>query len=118
MIFGSIIGGLIGPIVNGIVTVLVKSKDVTIETFRASGAIASAQADYMKAVLGHPLSPASLMCYAIAFWFVKVIVADNMIGPAFGFEWSTPDLKGGTKEIAMIVVSGMFFSAIAHVWRR
>ena len=44
---------LIAPIINGVVTAYNKSKDVTIATVQASVGIATAQAQYMTAVLGH-----------------------------------------------------------------
>jgi hypothetical protein len=115
---GSIISGIVGPIVNGLVAAYNKSKDVTIETVKASVGIASAQATAMSAWIGHPLSPPSIMCYAIAIWFFKAVAIDNVLCPTVGWECSTPALRGGTAELAWIVASGMFFSGIANIMRR
>ena len=113
--FGSIIAGVLLPVINGLVTAWNKSKDVAIEGLKATGTIAAAQASYMTAALGHPLSPVSICCYGVAIWFFKATAIDKVIGPAFGYSLSTDPLGGGTAEIAMIVVSGMFFSAITRV---
>jgi hypothetical protein len=116
---GSIISGIIGPIVNGFVTVYTKSKDVTIESMKAAGSVASAQANAMSAWIGHPLSPPSIMCYVLAWHFAKAVVYDPIFCPWFyGHECFTPPLKGGTAELAWIVASGMFFSGIANIMRR
>lgn len=112
--WGLIAGGL-SQLLTAAITAYNKSKDVTIAAYQASANLATAQSEYMKAVLGHPLSPPGIMCYAVAFWFFKAVVFDKLIGPALGYEWTTDALTGGTQEIAMIVVSGMFFSAITKV---
>src|SRR3954462_11918266 len=109
---------LIPSLINGVVTAYNKSKDVSIAAIQSAGSIASAQAQYMTAVLGHPLSPPSICCYALAIWFFKAVACDKVIGPALGYQWTTDALTGGTKEIAMIVASGMFFSGIANILKR
>lgn len=106
------------PIINGAITAYNKSKDVTIATVQASVGIASAQAQYMTAVLGHPLSPPAICCYALAIWFFKAVACDKVIGPSLGYSWTTDPLTGGTQELAMIVASGMFFSGIANILKR
>jgi hypothetical protein len=116
MIFGGIIS-VLGTLATTALQAYNKSKDVTIEAFKASGAIASAQAQAMSAWIGHPLSPPSIMCYAIAIWFFKAVAIDNVLCPAVGWECSTPALRGGTAELAWIVASGMFFSGIANIMR-
>lgn len=113
----ALLAGILPGLATAAITAWNKSKDVTIAAYTATAGIATAQSDYMKSVLGHPLSPPSLMCYGVAIWFCKAVVADKVIGPALGYDWTTDPLTGGTQEIAMIVVSGMFFSAITKVIR-
>jgi hypothetical protein len=109
---------LLPSLLSAGVTAWNKSKDLTITAITSSVGVASAQASYMKEVLGHPLSAPSLMCYALAGWFFKAAFLDKVIGPALGYQWYTDPLTGGTKEIAMIVCSGMFFSGIAAILKR
>jgi hypothetical protein len=106
------------PLATAGITAYNKSKDVSIAALQATAGVASAQAQYMTAVLGHPLSPPSICCYALAIWFFKAVACDKVIGPAFGYAWSTDPLGGGTAELAMIVASGMFFSGIANILKR
>ena len=116
--FGAILAAFT-PLITAAITAWNKSKDVTIESYRAAVGIASAQAQYMTAVLGHPLSPPSIMCYALAWRFAKVVVYDPILCPSlFGHECFTPQMTGGTAELAMIVASGMFFSGIANILKR
>lgn len=112
-----IFGGLTS-IVNGVVTAYNKSKDVSIAAIQSAGGIAAAQAQAMTAWIGHPLSPPSICCYGVAIWFFKATACDKVIGPALGYKWTTDPLTGGTAEIGMIVVSGMFFSGIANIIKR
>jgi hypothetical protein len=46
------------------------------------------------------------------------VACDKVIGSALGYSWATDALTGGTKEMAMIVASGMFFSGIANILKR
>lgn len=117
MIFTAILAALT-PLATAVVTAYNKSKDVTISAITASAAIASAQAQAMSLWIGHPLSPPSIMCYGVAIWFFKAVAIDKVIAPAFGYRWTTDPLTGGTAEVAMIVVSGMFFAGIANVIKR
>lgn len=103
---------------GGLITAYNKSKDVSIAAIQSAGGIAAAQAQAMSAWIGHPLSPPSIMCYGVAIWFFKAAACDKVIGPALGYKWTTDPLTGGTAEIAMIVVSGMFFSGIANIIKR
>lgn len=115
---GAIVSALM-PLVTAGITAWNKSKDVSIEAIKSAGSIAAAQAQAMNAWIGHPLSPPSVMCYVVAFHFGKAIVYDPHIAVwLYGSAGFTPHLEGGTKEIAMIVVSGMFFSGIANIIRR
>ena len=100
---------------SGLLTAYNKSKDVSIAAIQSAGGIAAAQANAMSHWIGHPLSPPSIMCYGVAVWFFKASACDKVIGPALGYSWRTDPLTGGTAEIAMIVVSGMFFSGIANI---
>lgn len=115
--FGAIFG-LLTPLLSGLVAAYNKSKDVTISAIQASVGIAAAQANAMTAWIGHPLSPPSLMAYGVAIWFFKATALDKVIGPALGYSWATDRLTGDTKDLAMIVVSGMFFSGIANIIKR
>ena len=112
-----IFGGLT-QLASVAITAYNKSKDVSIAAIQSAGGIAAAQAQAMTAWIGHPLSPPSICCYGVAIWFFKATACDKVIGPALGYRWSTDPLTGGTAEIAMIVVSGMFFSGIANIIRR
>jgi hypothetical protein len=107
------------PLVTAAITAYTKSKDVAISAIQSAGGIASAQVQAMALWIGHPLSPPSIMCYAVAFHFSKALVYDpHLAFWLYGKTGFTPPLEGGTKEIAMIVVSGMFFSGIANIIRR
>lgn len=116
----------LGPIISalttlggGLLTAYNKSKDVSIEAIKSAGSIASSQVQAMSLWIGHPLSPPSIMCYGLAFHFVKAIVWDPHLAVFFlGREGFTPPLLGGTKELAMIVATGMFFSGIANIIKR
>lgn len=109
---------LLGPVFTAISNLYGKSKDVSIAAIQSAGSIASAQVQAMTLWIGHPLSPPSIMCYAIAIHFFKAVAIDNVLCPSIGWECSTPALKGGTAELAWIVVSGMFFSGIANIIKR
>ncbi len=118
MFFSGIIAALM-PLVTAGITAYNKSKDVSIEAIKSAGSIAASQANAMALWIGHPLSPPSIMCYAVAFHFAKALVWDPHLALWwYGAAGFTPHLEGGTKEIAMIVVSGMFFSGIANIIRR
>lgn len=115
---GAIISAFM-PLVTAGITAYNKTKDVSIEAIKSAGSIASAQAQAMALWIGHPLSPPSIMCYAVAFHFAKALVYDPHLSVwLYGHAGFTPHLEGGTKEIAMIVVSGMFFSGIANIIKR
>lgn len=115
---GAIISALM-PLVTAAVTAYNKSKDVAITAIQSAGGLAASQVQAMSLWIGHPLSPPSIMCYAVAFHFFKAVVYDPHIAVLlFGKAGFTPFLEGGTKEIAMIVVSGMFFSGIANIIKR
>src|SRR5687767_8006170 len=117
MIFGAIFSG-ITSLATAAISAYNKSKDVSIAAIQSAGGIAAAQAQAMSAWIGHPLSPPSIMCYGLAFWFFKSVAIDNVLCPPLGWECSTPALRGGTAEIAWIVASGMFFSGIANIIKR
>jgi hypothetical protein len=114
----SLIFGGLTSLATAAVTAYTKSKDVSIAAIQSAGGIAAAQAQAMSAWIGHPLSPPSICCYGVAVWFFKATACDKVIGPALGYKWTTDALTGGTAEIAMIVVSGMFFSGIANIIKR
>lgn len=103
---------------GGLLTAWNKSKDVTISSFTAAGAIAASQVQAMALWIGHPLSPPSIMAYGVAIWFFKATACDKVIGPALGYNWTTDPISGETAVIAGLVVSGMFFSGIANILRR
>ena len=109
------IGTILAQVLGAVVTAWNKSKDVSIAAIQSAGSIASAQVQAMTLWIGHPLSPPSIMCYAIAIHFFKAVAIDNVLCPSVGWECSTPALRGGTAELAWIVVSGMFFSGIANI---
>ena len=104
---------------GGLLTAYNKSKDVSIAALQATAGIASAQAQAMSSWIGHPLSPPSILCYAVAVFYFKAIAYDNVIsfwitGEA-GF---TPAIRGETAVVAGLIISGMFFSGIANVIKR
>lgn len=118
LFLGGIISALM-PLVTAGLAAYTKSKDVGIAAIQSAGSLAAAQVQAMSLWIGHPLSPPSLMCYAVAFHFAKATVWDPHLSLwLYGVTGFTPHLEGGTKEIAMIVVSGMFFSGIANIIRR
>lgn len=112
-----IFGGLTS-LATAAITAYTKTKDVSIAAIQSAGGIAAAQANAMTAWIGHPFSPPSIMCYALAGWFFKAAFLDKVVGPALGYQWHTDPLSGDLKDIAMIVTSGMFFSGIASIVRR
>lgn len=112
---------VLGPLttlINGAIVAYTKAKDVSIEAIRSTGSIASAQVQAMSLWIGHPLSPPSIMAYGVAIWFFKATACDKVIGPAFGYAWTTDPISGETAVIAGLVVSGMFFSGIANIIKR
>jgi hypothetical protein len=114
---GAIFSGL-SSLATAAVTAYNKSKDVSIAAIQSAGSLASSQVQAMSLWIGHPLSPPAICCYGVAIWFFKATACDKVIGPALGYRWTTDPLTGGTAEIAMIVVSGMFFSGIANIIKR
>lgn len=106
--------GLLIPLGTAAIGAYNKSKDVSIQAIQSSAAIVSAQAQYMTAVLGHPLSAPSIMCYGVAVWFFKATAIDMVFGHALGFEWSTPPLRGETAVIAGLVTAGMFSAGVVN----
>ena len=117
MLWTALFGGLT-TLVNGAITAYNKSKDVSIAAIQSVGGLAAAQVQAMSLWIGHPLSPPSIMCYGVAIWFFKATACDKVIGPAFGYQWSTDPIGGETAVIAGLVVSGMFFSGIANIIKR
>lgn len=109
---------LIPSVINGLVTAYNKSKDVSITAIQSAGSIAASQVQAMTLWIGHPLSPPSIMCYGIAIWFFKATACDKVIGPAFGYSWTTDPLGGDLSTLGAVVVSGMFFSGIANIIKR
>ncbi len=110
---------LIPSLLTAGITAYNKSKDVAIAAIQSGAGIAAAQANAMSLWIGHPLSPPSLMCYAVAIYYGKAIAYDNVIsfwitGEA-GF---TPAIRGETAVVAGLIISGMFFSGIANVIKR
>lgn len=116
--FNAILNFLGGPVINGLVQAYNKSKDISIEAIRASVGLAQSQVQAMTLWIGHPLSPPSVMAYAVAIWFFKAVALDKVVGPALGYSWSTDPISGETAAIAAVVVSGMFFSGIANIIKR
>lgn len=109
---------LIPSLLTAGLTAYNKSKDVTIAAIQSGAGIAAAQVQAMALWIGHPLSPPSIMCYGVAIWFFKATACDKVIGPAFGYNWTTDPIGGETAVIAGLVVSGMFFSGIANIIKR
>lgn len=96
-----------------------KSKDVSITAIQSAGSIAASQVQAMTLWIGHPLSPPSIMCYAVAIYYGKAIAYDNVISFwIFGVYGFTPGIRGDTAAVAAVVVSGMFFSGIANIIKR
>lgn len=116
------IGGLLallGTIASGAITAYNKSKDVSITAIQSAGSIAASQVQAMSLWIGHPLSPPSIMCYAVALYYGKAIAYDNVISFwFFGVAGNTPAIRGETAVVAGIIVSGMFFSGIANIIKR
>jgi hypothetical protein len=105
---------LLGQIVNGAIAAYGKSKDVTIAAIQSSAGLAAAQVQAMSLWIGHPLSPPSIMAYAVAIWFFKAVAVDKVIAPAAGLHWSTDPLSGETAAIAGLVVAGMFSAGVVR----
>lgn len=105
--------GVVGTVANAIVSVINKAKDVTIAGYQAGATMVSAQSQYMTAVLGHPLSPPSLMCYFLAFRYGKIWCYDPIISYWItGHAGYTDRLYGDTATAALIVLTGMFSAGI------
>ena len=106
-------------IAGAVASVINKAKDVTISAYTTTANVATAQAEYMTAVLGHPLSAPSILCYSVALYYGKAIAYDNVISYWLtGRYGNTPELIPSTAYIAMIIISGMFFSGIAGIIKR
>jgi hypothetical protein len=73
----SLIFGGVTSLATSLLTAWNKSKDVSITAIQSAGSIASAQVQAMALWIGHPLSPPSIMCYAVAFHFFKALVYDR-----------------------------------------
>ena len=114
---GSIIGGL-ATLGSSLITAWNKSKDVTMAGYTSAATVATAQAEYMKSVIGAPLSPPSLLCYAVALYYAKAIAYDNVVSFWITGEagFTTP-LRGETAYAALVVLSGMFAGALYRVVR-
>lgn len=110
--------GFIPTLLNGVVTAYNKSKDVTIASIRASVGIAQAQAAAMTAWVGHPLSPQSILCYAVVLYWAKVIAYDQVISFwVTGRAGYTPPLQEGAALVSSIAIGGMFGSGITKHWK-
>ena len=111
--------GLLPSLLSGLVTAYNKSKDVSIAALQATAGVASAQAQAMSSWIGHPVSPPSILCYAVAVFYFKAIAYDNVISFWItGHAGFTPSLTTETAAVAAIIISGMFFSGIASIVRR
>lgn len=118
MLLQLLLGGL-SSLATAAITAYNKTKDVSITAIQASAGIASAQAQAMTAWIGHPFSPPSLMCYAVALYYGKAIAYDNVISFWItGHAGFTPPIRGETAAVAGVIISGMFFSGIASIVRR
>lgn len=110
---------LLPGIANAVALVINKTKDVTITAYTTSVGIATAQAQYMTEVLSHPFSAPSILGYAVAVYYSKAIAYDNVVAywitGKYGY---TPPLTASTEYVAMVIISGMFFSGIAGIIRR
>lgn len=114
---GSIIGGL-ATLGSSLITAWNKSKDVTMSGYTSAATMAHAQAAYMTAVIGHPLSPPSILCYVVTFYYAKCIAYDKIIAYWFtGEAGYTDPLRGETAYAALVVLSGMFAGALYRVVR-
>lgn len=111
--------GFLSSLASVAITAYNKSKDVSIQAIQATVGVASAQAQYMTAVLGHPLSAPSLLCYTVTLYYGKAIAYDNVVAFWFtGHAGYTPPLTTETAAVAGIIISGMFFSGIAGILRK
>lgn len=105
-------------LLGGLVTAWNKSKDVTIAGYASVVGLASAQAEYMRSVIGHPLSPPSILCYTVALYDAKCIAYDNIISYWFtGRAGYTAPLFGDTAYAHLVILSGMFAGALYRVIR-
>ena len=115
----AIVLGVLTTLVNGLVTAYNKSKDVAMSAISASVGLAASQVQAMSLWIGHPLSPPSLLAYAVAIYYGKAIAYDNVISFWItGHAGFTPPIKGSTAAVAAVVIAGMFSSGIANLIKR
>lgn len=78
---------------------------------------AEVQAEYRRALIGHPLEPSNLAAYIFVAYLAKVVVWDTMLGLG-----STPAILGAVGEwmgwIAMFLFGKRGFENVARIIRR
>jgi hypothetical protein len=75
------------------------------------------QAEYKRALIGHPLEPSNVAAYIFVFYLGKVVVWDTMLGLG-----STPAIKGDVGAwmgmIAMFLFGKRGFENVARILRK
>jgi hypothetical protein len=61
------------------------------------------QADYKRALIGHPFEPANVAAYIFVLYIAKVVVWDTMLGLG-----STPAIKGNVGEWMALIAAFLF----------
>lgn len=61
------------------------------------------QADYKRALIGHPLEPANVAAYIFVLYIAKVVVWDTMLGLG-----STPAIRGNVGEWMALIAAFLF----------
>jgi hypothetical protein len=109
-----IIGALLQPIVNGLLTAQKQKLDaagsheareteIAIKAIDLDKREAELQADYKRALIGHPFEPANVAAYIFVLYIAKVVVWDTMLGLG-----STPAIKGNVGEWMALIAAFLF----------
>lgn len=61
------------------------------------------QAEYKRALLGHPLEPSNLAAYIFVLYLAKVVIWDTMLGLG-----STPAIRGAVGEWMAMIAALLF----------
>lgn len=109
-----VIGALLNPIVNGLLTAQKQKLDAGNTTDRVAADLAArelavqqreieVQGDYKRALIGHWYEPANVAAYIFVLYIAKVVVWDTMLGLG-----STPAIRGNVGEWMALIAAFLF----------
>jgi hypothetical protein len=124
----AILSFLGGPIVNGAIKAYQAklaagntSENIAAELAARELAVqqkeVEVQAEYKRALIGHPLEPSNLAAYIFVFYLFVVVVWDTILGLG-----STPAIRGAVGEwlgmIALLLFGGRRIENVARIIRK